>query len=116
MPKPPFPAAGGALTAAHLSADLELKRAGGPARRHADGATLAATDGGGPSVTVGAITRRARSSFLAPLSTLIADPFVRRAFERAEREDGTAPAVTAREPHKPLQGGAEARRGAAAHA
>lgn len=46
----------------------------------------------------------------APLSTLIRDPFVRRAFERAEREDGTAPAVAAVEPRKPLQGGAEARR------
>ena len=42
------------------------------------------------------------------LSTLIADPFVRRAFERAEREDGTAPAVATAEPHKPMQGGAEA--------
>jgi ABC-type uncharacterized transport system substrate-binding protein len=29
--------------------------------------------------------------FLLRLSTLIRDPFVRRAFERAEREDGTAP-------------------------
>jgi hypothetical protein len=47
------------------------------------------------------------------LSTLIADPFVRRAFERAEREDGTAPAVVAADPHKPMQGGAEARREAA---
>jgi hypothetical protein len=44
------------------------------------------------------------------LSTLIADPFVRRAFERAEREDGTAPALMPAEPRKPLQGGAEARR------
>jgi hypothetical protein len=48
--------------------------------------------------------------FLHPLSTLIADPFVHRAFERAEREDGTAPAVAAREPRKPRQGGAEAKR------
>lgn len=46
----------------------------------------------------------------APLSTLIRDPLVRRAFERAEREDGTAPAIVAREPRKPLRGGAEARR------
>jgi hypothetical protein len=42
----------------------------------------------------------------SPLSSLIRDPFVRRAFERAEREDGTAPAVVAVEPRKPLQGGA----------
>jgi hypothetical protein len=52
-------------------------------------------------------TRETFPSF--PLSTLIRDPFVRRAFERAEREDGTAAAIIAR-PHKPLQGGAEARR------
>jgi hypothetical protein len=45
---------------------------------------------------------------IAHLSALIADPFVRRAFERAEREDGTAPAVATAEPHKPMQGGAEA--------
>jgi hypothetical protein len=43
------------------------------------------------------------------LSTLIRNPFVRRAFERAEREDGTAPAIATAEPRKPLQGGAEAR-------
>jgi hypothetical protein len=30
--------------------------------------------------------------------------------DRAEREDGTAPAIAAVEPRKPLQGGAEARR------
>jgi hypothetical protein len=41
------------------------------------------------------------------LSTLIRDPFVRRAFER---EDGTAPAIAAVEPRRPLQGGAEASR------
>jgi hypothetical protein len=43
-----------------------------------------------------------------PLSALITDPFVRRAFERAEREDGTAPALMPAGPRKPLQGGAEA--------
>jgi hypothetical protein len=45
------------------------------------------------------------------LSTFIADPFVRRAFEHAEREDGTAQALVTVEPgkpRKPLQGGAEA--------
>jgi hypothetical protein len=47
-------------------------------------------------------------SFAAPLSTHFTDPFVRRAFERAEREDGTAPALMPAEPRKPLQGGAEA--------
>jgi len=41
-----------------------------------------------------------------PLSALIRDPLVRRAFERAEREDGTAPAIAAVEPRKPLRGGA----------
>jgi hypothetical protein len=46
----------------------------------------------------------------AQLSTLIRDPFVRRAFERAAREHGTAPAIVAQEPRKPMQGGAEARR------
>jgi hypothetical protein len=30
--------------------------------------------------------------------------------DRAEREDGTAPAIAAVEPRKPLQGGAEAGR------
>src|SRR4051812_4323703 len=42
------------------------------------------------------------------LSSLIRDPFVRRAFERAEREDGTTCAMVAHVPRKPLQGGAEA--------
>jgi hypothetical protein len=42
-----------------------------------------------------------------PISSLIRDPLVRRAFERAERGDGTASAV---EPRKPLHGGAEARK------
>jgi hypothetical protein len=51
-----------------------------------------------------------RSTFVAKLSSLFSDPFVRRAFERAEREDGTAPAMTPAEPRKPLQGGAEARK------
>ena len=50
---------------------------------------------------------------VAPLSTLIRDPFVRRAFERAEREDGTAPATVAADPHRPMRGGAVARREAA---
>jgi hypothetical protein len=39
---------------------------------------------------------------------LVRDPFVRRAFERAEREDGTAPALMPAEPRKPLTGGAVA--------
>jgi hypothetical protein len=43
------------------------------------------------------------------LIPLIADPFVRR-LDRAEREDGTAPAVATAEPRKPPQGGAEIRR------
>jgi hypothetical protein len=42
-----------------------------------------------------------------PLSILIVDRFVRRAFELAEREDGTAPAVTVRELRKPLLGDSE---------
>jgi hypothetical protein len=48
--------------------------------------------------------------FPGALSVLIRDPFVRRAFERAEREEGTAPAIAAQQLRKPLQGGAKARR------
>jgi hypothetical protein len=44
------------------------------------------------------------------LSTAIRDPFVRRAFERAEREDGTVPARVAQQPRKTVLGGAEARK------
>ena len=39
----------------------------------------------------------------------LSDPFVRRAFERAEREDGTAPALAIPAP-KPLAGGSVTRR------
>jgi hypothetical protein len=67
MPKPLFPAAGGAMPAAAQRRQVVVIR----------------------------------------LSTLFTDPFVAEAFRRAE-EDGTAPAVAAVEPRKPLQGGTEA--------
>jgi hypothetical protein len=41
-----------------------------------------------------------------PISSLIRDPFVAKAFRRAEREDDTAPALMPAEPRKPLRGGA----------
>lgn len=44
-----------------------------------------------------------RRSFTG-LSMHISDPFVRRVVERAEREDGTPPAVATVEPRKHLQG------------
>jgi hypothetical protein len=42
----------------------------------------------------------------APIPSLIADPFMRGAFERAEREGGTLPALLPAEKRKPQQGDA----------
>ena len=42
------------------------------------------------------------------LSSLIRDPFVRAAFERAERDTGATPVESPRQ-NKPLQGGAAAK-------
>jgi hypothetical protein len=55
-----------------------------------------------PAATQQATCQRRCSDLeqLGPIP-LIADPFVRYAFERAEREDGTAPTTTAVEPAAP---------------
>jgi len=64
----------------------------------------------------GALTQKARSNSMAEgkaktqprLSAFIRDPFVRAAFERAERDPGATPVEPPRQ-NKPLQGGAAAK-------